>query len=93
MSYPVFGERWYGEIIAARRKAHAKHGDNSIESVAIDDLQMLAILAEEFGELAHELTYDTTNGPGAKRAELIDIASVVTAWIDKIDGNRNVTEF
>lgn len=90
MSYPVDPEHWYSEIIAARRKAHAKHGIHSIESTQVSDWAMLAIVTEELGELAHEMTYDTVNGPGAKRAELIDIAAVVTAWIDKIDGNRNV---
>lgn len=47
-----------GEIAAGRIKAHAKHGANSIEATPAESLQWLAILGEEFGEAAHELTYD-----------------------------------
>jgi NTP pyrophosphatase (non-canonical NTP hydrolase) len=82
------GHAVFDEVLEARRKAHEKHGDNSIEAEGVDDSRMLAIFVEEVGELAHELTYDTTNGSGAKRAEIIDCLAVLSAWVDKIDGNQ-----
>lgn len=69
------------EILAGRIKAHDKHGANSIEDKT-DDGFFLACLVEEVGEAAHEMTYDAT---GSLRAELIDCATVISAWIAKID--------
>ncbi|WP_327639563.1 hypothetical protein OHB24_14705 [Kribbella sp. NBC_00482] len=71
------------EATRARAKAHAKHGDNSIESLAADSPHWLPVLVEEVGEVANTLTYD---GPDLEtRAELMDVLAVVTAWIDAID--------
>jgi hypothetical protein len=73
------------EIMNAREKAHEKHGSNSIEAIPPIDPRWLSILVEEVGEASHELTYDADGSPASLRAELIDIASVVTAWISAID--------
>lgn len=70
------------EIRRGRERAHEKHGPNSIEAVSASDPRWLAILVEEVGEAAHELTYDAT---GALRAELVDVATVAVAWISAID--------
>jgi len=72
------------EILQARERAHEKHGANSIESVPAREYgQWLAILGEEFGEVAGTLTYDKSTKD--LRSELIDLAVVATAWIDAID--------
>jgi NTP pyrophosphatase (non-canonical NTP hydrolase) len=77
------------EVRAARRAAHAKHGENSIEALYGDDPRWLSILVEEVGEVAHEQTYDADHGDlapdQALRAELIDVLSVAHAWVDAID--------
>lgn len=70
------------EVNAARAKAHTKHGENSIESIIGDDPRWLSILVEEVGEVSHELTYDAE---GDLRSELIDVLSVVFAWINSLD--------
>ena len=70
------------EVQEARANAHAKHGDHSIEAIDPTDHRWLSILVEEIGETAHELTYDAT---GSLRAELIDVLSVASAWVDAID--------
>ena len=75
------------EVLTARLSAHDKHGDNSIESIDPLDPRWLSILVEEVGEVAHELTYDST---GDLRAELIDVMSVVSAWIDALDRRAGV---
>lgn len=84
------------EILAARAKAHTKHGTNSIESIRGDDPRWLSILVEEIGEVAHAQTYDADNGgrtlTQAVRAELVDVAAVVTAWIDSIDWKARIIE-
>jgi hypothetical protein len=69
------------EISLGRRKAHHKHGSNSIEAKT-DNAFFLACLMEEVGEAAHEMTYDAD---GSLRAELIDCAVVISAWIAKLD--------
>lgn len=73
----------YREVLRARRAAHDKHGDNSIEVEPADSPRWLAILVEEIGEVANTLTYD---GDHTKtRAELIDVLAVASAWVDRID--------
>lgn len=79
-------KRVSAEIEVARRKAHDKHGDNSIEAIYGNDPRWLSILVEEVGEAAHELTYDSN---GDLRKELIDVATVAIAWIAAIDGISN----
>lgn len=79
------------EVIEARRKAHAKHGENSIERIAFTSPRWLPILIEEVGELAHEMTYDAGDEATVltrARAELIDIMAVCAAAIDSIDQGR-----
>ena len=71
------------EVWEGRIKAHQKHGSNSIEAIDADDPRWLAILTEELGEVAHELTYDAKGG--SRRAELIDVATVCFAWIAAMD--------
>jgi hypothetical protein len=72
------------EIITGRQRAHAKHGDNSIEAVPGNDIaKWLPILGEEFGEVCESLTYD--KDPQNLRAELIDLATVAVAWIAALD--------
>jgi NTP pyrophosphatase (non-canonical NTP hydrolase) len=78
--------RLYREVLNARRNAHRKHGENSIESQPSDSPRWMAILAEELGEVAHCLTYD---GPHDElRAELIDVLAVASAWVCAIDGRH-----
>lgn len=73
----------YEEILEARKRAHQKHGENSIEYISAKSDKWLAILGEEFGEVAGTLTYDKNIDD--LRSELIDLVSVATAWIDAID--------
>ncbi len=71
------------EVMNARRRAHDKHGENSIESMPATDPRWLTVLVEEVGEIAHALTYD---GPSEDlRSEMIDASAVLSAWIDSLD--------
>lgn len=78
------------EILAARKLAHEKHGDSSMEVVALSDLRMLSILVEEVGEVAHEMTYDAVSGGAGLRDELVDVAVVAIAWIAALDKSKAV---
>lgn len=74
-------------VNAAREKAHAKHGDNSIEAVDARQLgTWLAILGEEYGEVCHALTYDQHDDATEQAQdlvnELVDLIAVASAWID-----------
>jgi hypothetical protein len=86
------------EIQESRAKAHAKHGENSIEAIRANDPRWLSILVEEVGEVAHELTYDAapteqSYNPHERhkrqavrvRRELLDVLSVASAWLDATD--------
>jgi NTP pyrophosphatase (non-canonical NTP hydrolase) len=71
------------EILDARRKAHEKHGDNSIEGLASQDPSWLTILVEEVGEVAQQLTYD--HDRSGLRSELVDVLAVASAWLASLD--------
>lgn len=82
----------WNEIRRARERAHSKHGDNSIEAIPGSDPRWLSILAEELGEIAHELTYDSGGTPASLRRELIDLLAVGSAWVDALDGRTLDTD-
>ena len=90
----------YNQIHAERVRAHEKHGahGNSREDAYWTNDEWLAILMEEVGEVAHELTYDaryqaelradadpTETRKRALRKELVQVAAMAAAWIDAID--------
>lgn len=55
------------------------------------DVECLAVFAEEFGEVAHEVTDGMPSPIGADqtelRKELLQCAAVCVAWIERIDFN------
>jgi len=79
----------YVDIHLERVRAHLKHGaqGNSRENAHWTDPEWLAILMEELGEVAHELTYDVQSQRRMDRlrAELVQVAAMASAWIDSID--------
>lgn len=79
----------YEEIAAERARAHAKHGDNSMESHSPQDYHRLAILTEEVGEVAREFNEAEIRGTDidlmALRTELIQVAAMAAAWADVIE--------
>ena len=54
--------------------------------------QRLAILVEEVGEVAHELTYDQGGRDGRRDElvkELIQVAAMAASWIEHLEGGRS----
>lgn len=82
----------YDEITVERERAHEKHGDTSMESFDTDDMNRLAILMEEVGEVAREFNEarhgDRPLDVGRLRKELIQTAAMAVAWADAIDKGR-----
>lgn len=80
----------YGEVRAERERAHAKHGDTSMESAPPDDPtgRRLRILLEEVGEVAKEFNdAEHARRPvdlAAVRKELVQVAAMAAAWADVI---------
>lgn len=78
----------YDEMRAERQRAHAKHGETSMESYPTDSLDRLAILLEEVGEVAKEFNEARhRQGPvslAALRKELVQVATMAAAWADRI---------
>lgn len=81
----------YDEIHAERIRAHDKHDHNggSMERKDWSHPIWLAVVGEEFGEVARVLCEDQLgNEPKpamALRGELVQLGAMVAAWIDAID--------
>lgn len=81
-------------IQAEATGAHAKHGPYSMLGDRYSPGDRLAILVEEVGEVARELTYDQ-GGPGVGHydpdrlvKELVQVAAMAASWIEHIEGVR-----
>jgi hypothetical protein len=90
------------EIEQARAKAHAKHGENSIEGITAADPRWLSILVEEGGETSEATLLawnallqarigrvaheQTYDARGSLRGEIVDVLAVASAWLDAVDG-------
>ena len=75
-------------IQAEATRAHRKHGEHSMMGELYTSGDRLAILVEEVGEVAHELTYDQ-GGPGVGEgrytelmAELTQVAAMAASWME-----------
>lgn len=68
------------EVVDEVRRAHAKHGAESMVSPGHDPGKRLAILVEEVGEVASALTYDKGD-PDNLREELIQVAAMALSWV------------
>src|SRR5215472_1764308 len=87
---PMHGWYPYHEVHEERIRAHLKHGanGNSRENAPWTDGEWLPILGEEFGEVAHCLTYDADIAE--LRKELVQVAAMAIAWIEAIDDTESV---
>jgi NTP pyrophosphatase (non-canonical NTP hydrolase) len=75
------------EVQAERERAHAKHGDTSMEALPVDDLTRLTVLTEEVGEVArcfNEARHRPPLDAAALREELIQVAAMAGAWADAL---------
>ncbi len=85
----------YDEIVNERtRQEYAATKNRDIGWCSLADPETLteyrlAVLAEEFGEVAKELNEIRVGSPGSGinrlRAELVQVAAVAVAWIEGID--------
>ena len=85
---PMHGWKPYSDMHRERIRAHNKHDADggSMERVGWYDPAWLPVIAEEFGEVAAELTYDkVSKDPTKLRKELVQLGAMVAAWIDAID--------
>jgi NTP pyrophosphatase (non-canonical NTP hydrolase) len=86
---PALPGRIYDEVSEERSRAHAKHGDKSMEGWPANSPMRYMILAEEVGEVAKEFN-DAAARDGrqldypALRKELIQVAAMAAAWADRI---------
>ena len=73
-------------IQAEATRAHLKHGQNSMLGEQYSPHERLAILVEEVGEVAHELTYDQDGDRVKLVKELIQVAAMAASWIEVLEG-------
>lgn len=95
MSGLLLSEVTLDAIQAEATRAHAKHGDRSMMGEAYTHSDRLAILMEEVGEVAHELTYDqgllVPDSPEHRDRlvkELVQVAAMAATWIEFLEGGR-----
>lgn len=78
------------EVRRERIRAHHKHGLTSMESFPVDDMNRLAILGEEYGEVCKEFNEARHDGRPVStvrlRKELLQVAAMAVAWADAISG-------
>lgn len=73
----------YADIDAERLHQEDKHGyDKSCANPAVTPDRKLAILAEEFGEVAMALNDTDFNN---LRDELVQVAAVAVAWLESME--------
>lgn len=90
----VLSELTLSAIQAEATRAHLKHGEHSMLGKHYSSGDRLAILVEEVGEVAHELTYDQGGpGVGAGRRdelvrELIQVAAMAASWVEFLEGGH-----
>jgi hypothetical protein len=88
----VLSELTLTAIQAEATRAHLRHGDHSMLGKHYTSGDRLAILVEEVGEVAHELTYDQGGpavGEGRREElvkELIQVAAMAATWVEFIEG-------
>lgn len=75
-------------IQAEATRAHLVHGTHSMLAPSYSSGDRLAILAEEFGEVAAELTYDHQDGGQRDRLvkELLQLAAMAASWVEALEG-------
>jgi NTP pyrophosphatase (non-canonical NTP hydrolase) len=90
----------WDEVQAERERAHAKHGETSMETLPVTDMTRLSVLVEEVGEVAREFN-DARHLPdpfgpdrrAALRTELIQVAAMAGAWADALtDVHEPITD-
>lgn len=79
------------EIRNERDRQERRHGPRTMANPRMDPFEALAILAEEFGELAKEVV-DLKNGAGLLleaerrlRSELVQVAACAVAWLEGLE--------
>lgn len=82
----VLSELTLTAIQAEATRAHLKHGDHSMLGKHYASGDRLAILMEEVGEVAHELTYDQDGDTDKLVKELIQVAAMAASWVEFIEG-------
>lgn len=92
MTALVLSDLTLNAVQAEATRAYLKHGDHSMLSPVCSSGDRLAILMEEVGEVAHELTYDQ-DGPGVGEGrrdelvkELIQVAAMAASWVEFLEG-------
>jgi NTP pyrophosphatase (non-canonical NTP hydrolase) len=80
-------------LVDERRRAHAKHGTKSMESLDAFAERRLRIFVEEVGEVAavlndHDLGLLNEQTARANlREELLQVAAVTLTWLANLDGH------
>jgi len=67
------------EVFDEYQSAKRKHGEYTLDGSACTDINRLAALTEELGEVARCMTYDKEHSKNLKH-ELIQVANLAITW-------------
>ena len=84
----VLSDLTLSAIQAEATRAYLKHGEHSMMGTQYTAHERLAILVEEVGEVAHELTYDQRDDRDKLVKELIQVAAMAASWIEVLEGGN-----
>ena len=85
---PVLSDLTLSAVQAEATGAHAKHGEHSMLGPGYSSGDRLAILVEEVGEVAHELTYDQDGDQDKLVKELIQVAAMALTWVEHLEDRK-----
>jgi NTP pyrophosphatase (non-canonical NTP hydrolase) len=85
-TYLVLSDLTLSAIQAEATRAHLKHREHSMFGTRYTAHERLAILIEEVGEVAHELTYDQDGDRDKLVKELIQVCAMAASWVEYLEG-------
>lgn len=83
--YLALSDLTLSAIQAEATRARVKHGEHSMLGPRYSSGERLAILVEEVGEVAHELTYDQAGDRDKLVKELIQVAAMAASWVEYLE--------
>jgi len=80
--YPLLSESTIKDVQAEVLRASTVHRDKSLLNPDMPDVEKLAALVEEVGEVGKALTYDQQRKDLPR--ELLQVAGLALAWVESI---------
>jgi hypothetical protein len=87
----VLTEHVLADVVQERIRQERRFPDHTLAAAGMSHVERLAVIAEEFGEVAHDVSDLTWPRPERQvaiaelRTELLQLAACCVAWIEDLD--------